>query len=511
MSGPICVTNGVADGENNGRNVLAIDIGSSSVRVAVAHASGALIATERCAPVMRQDVDAGDLAIEFEPGSIWDCIAGAARDVISDSKLGPDSIAAIAVTSQRQGIALLDGDGKTLYAGPNRDMRAVFQGAAIDEKFADLIWKATGHLPSFLTAWARIKWFQEERPELFGRISSVVTLSDWIVHRLTGELTINRAAGVEAGLLRVADGQPADEISSAIGLDKISVPAPIDSLSIAGDLRTESGQALGLPNPIPVVNAGPDTQAGLYGMGVTSSGATGVVAGWSCAVQRVTDAPTLDPERGLWAGRHVEPDRWVLESNLGIMGGAYSWLCGLIAPGEDPADAMNRLNHLALAAPAGGNGLTVHLGPALTNMSRAGMRTGGLVFPVPLALHAPGPGEIARAALESFGFAIKSGLDRIDELAETPTGTIAVGGGMTRSSAFSELLASILGREINVGGADATLSGAALLAIRALDGQESEATPPTTSFSPDTSLSGDYKYLYEEWLERGRTLGETPD
>ena len=501
---------GVADGTGTGRTVLAVDMGSSAVRAGVADKAGILLSTERRAPALREQTDAGDLAVEFDPEQTWNQIIDVARAAISNSPAGVEQIGAIAVTSQRQGIALLDRDGRTLYAGPNNDMRAVFQGAAIDEDHADLVWRTTGHLPSFLAAWARIKWFQEEQPALFDRISTVVTLSDWMAFRLTGELSVNHAAGVEAGLLNLTGGQPATDIAEAVGLGGISIPPPIDGLGPTGNLRADVANALGLRSDIPVFNAGPDTQTGLFGMGVTAPGATGIVAGWSCAVQRVTESPLLDPDRGLWAGRHIEPERWILESNLGIMGGAYSWLCQLISPAEDHAAAMDRLNGEVPGAPPGGSGLTAHLGPALTNMSSAGLRAGGLVFPVPLALNAPAPAEIARAALEGFGFAIRAGLERIEELCGAPSTSLAVGGGMTRSSAFTELLASILGREIEVGDADATLSGAAMLATRALEGDARSVDPTSRRVAPDQSLASDYEYLYEEWMERSRTLGEMP-
>ena len=121
----------MADGANSGRKVLAIDLGSSSVRAGVADTAGRLLSTERLAPVMRQQTDAGDLAVEFDPEPTWNQIIDVARAAISNSPTGVEKIGAVAVTSQRQGIALLDRDGKTLYAGPNSDMRAVFQSGRL--------------------------------------------------------------------------------------------------------------------------------------------------------------------------------------------------------------------------------------------------------------------------------------------------------------------------------------------------------------------------------------------
>ena len=64
----------------------------------------------------------------------------------------PANIDAVAVTSQRQAVAFIDGDGGTVYVGPNTDLRAVFEGAAIDDQIGEVVYETTGHLPSMLFA-----------------------------------------------------------------------------------------------------------------------------------------------------------------------------------------------------------------------------------------------------------------------------------------------------------------------------------------------------------------------
>ena len=86
------------------------------------------------------------------------------------------NIAAVTVTSQRQGVVFLDRDGRVLYAGPNVDLRAIFEGAAIDDAMGSRVFEVTGRLPSFLFAPAKLRWFMQNKPDVYERIDRVVDI-----------------------------------------------------------------------------------------------------------------------------------------------------------------------------------------------------------------------------------------------------------------------------------------------------------------------------------------------
>ncbi len=113
----------------------------------------------------------------------------------------------------------------------------------------------------------------------------------------------------------VATGLPARSIARRLDLGGIEIPPARDAGAVAGGLLPGPADELGLDPGTPVVPAGPDTQAGLVGLGTGESGQVGVMAGWSAAVQYVTRKPVFDSDRGLWTGRHVLADRWVTEGN----------------------------------------------------------------------------------------------------------------------------------------------------------------------------------------------------
>ena len=240
------------------------------------------------------------------------------------------SVAAVGVTSQRQGIGALDADGKELFLGPNMDLRALFEGFAIDEDHADMVYRLTGHLPSFMLAPAKLRWRKLYEPESYERIAAVVTVGDWVGYRLTGELAMQETLASEAGLLDISSGTLAASLLETLGLRTDCFPPITTTGGVLGRLTSAVAEQLGLSPGVPVVVAGPDTQCGLLAMGVASPGDTGVVAGWSVTAQSVTGAPQPDEARRSWVGRHVVPGSWVAEANAGDGGNAYHWLLELL-------------------------------------------------------------------------------------------------------------------------------------------------------------------------------------
>jgi autoinducer 2 (AI-2) kinase len=418
------------------------------------------------------------------------------------------------VTSQRLGLVIIGADGKEVYGGPNRDARGVFEGAEIDATLGDSIWQATGHGPALVLAWSKLAWFRNHAPDRFSRARSAAGLADWLAYRLTGVLLMESALAVESGLAFVATGLPAAVLKDSLGLGGIDLPVSCEAGQIVGTLKSAPASELGLREGTPVVACGPDTQAGLAGLGVCEPGSAGVIAGWSAAVQLVTAQPVFDQTRSLWTGRHILHRRWVLEGNAGEMGGAYEWLAGLISGGRASSRTYGELDRLAAAVEPGARGVSAYLGPSFTSMSHIGLKTGALLFPAPLAFEPPDRGSLARAAIESFAFAIRYNLDRL-RLVAGDWQDVAAGGGMVRSRTFREVTAATTGRPVAFGTAgDATLRGAlsvtgagtgdGLTMERALEGRRREVHV----VEPSAADAARYEDLYLNWRARERRILE---
>ena len=488
------------------RSLLAVDIGTSSVKVVLTDEAGTVMAVSMAPTSYVTPDDASDLTREFAPDELWDTIVNLINQTLLSRNITASSVTAIGITCQRQGVGFLDSTGNELYLGPNLDLRAVFDGAAIDEEFGDAVYSTTGHLPSFLFAPAKLRWFQANRPDVYEVITTVFTLGDWVAYRLTGQIAANEKLAAEAGLLDVASGEWATELLEQLGLRTDRFPQLTATGTSLGGVTKAIADSTGLKLGTPVVVAGPDTQCGLLVMGVVEPGSVGVVAGWSVTTQGVTATPKPDAGKRTWVGRHLIPDRWIAESNAGDGGNAYRWLRNLVFGTAD--DAYQAMEGIANNVAPGSDGLLALLGPAPINLSQPGLRPGGFIFPVPTTFSEYGQGHLARGALENIAYAVRGACTVIEEVTGNPASSISVGGGMTRTSLFNQILANVLGRTINIASTPhASAVGAALIAEASLSGTpdlvslDANAHTALRKVEPESIASAEYEDHYGRWVE----------
>ena len=492
------------------RFIVVVDAGSTRIRCFVFDSNGGVV-SQRSADWTYLDAGAvSPYAQELDAESVWRSTARLVAECVGDGRVEARRIAAVTVTSQRQGVVFLDRDGRVLYAGPNVDLRAVFEGAAIDDAMGQRIFEVTGRLPSFLFAPAKLRWFMLHKPDVYDRIDRVVTLADWLRWNLTGELASEATLAAEAGLLDVRTRRWCAELFAELGL-RANDGVPIEPAgAVVGGVRAEPADLTGLPVGVPVVVSAADTQCGLLGLGVGRAGQVGVVAGWSIPLLMVTDAPAFDAARRTWTGCYVEESLWSLESTCGDAGNSYRWLADNMWAGE--TRPFDRMDAAARVVPAGSDGVLAFLGASRMDMGRVGLRPGGLVFPVPLTFGGIGRGHAARAALESISFAVRANLEQLESVGGVAASRIALGGGMTATSSWVEMLPNALGRPVEVASAShVTASGAYVTAASALDGLDSllgeaEASAATTTIDPLAVDSVEYEDLYGRWVELGRHL-----
>ena len=492
------------------RFIVVVDAGSTRIRCFVFDEDGRVV-VRRSAPWDYLDTGStSPYARELDSEAVWRSTAGLIAGCMGSSRVEAGRVAAITVTSQRQGAVFLDREGRVLYAGPNIDLRAVFEGAAIDDEMGERVFETTGRLPSFLFAPAKLRWFMRNEPDVYDRIDRVATLADWLRWRLCGELVSEATLAAEAGLLDVGERRWCTPLLEDLGIQP-SGGVPVERAgTVVGGIRPEAAGLTGTPERVPVVVAPADTQCGLLGLGVGRAGQVGVVAGWSIPLLKLTSEPTFDSGRRTWTGCYIEDGLWSLESTCGDAGNAYGWLADTMWADESrPLDEMDRATR---EVPAGSEGVLALLGPPRMDMSRLGLRSGGFVFPVPMTFGAIGREHMARAALESIAFAVRANLEQLEEVGGTPAASVALGGGMTGASTWVSMLPDVLGRPVFVASEpDVTGAGARLTAEAALDGVESvvgyaESAAASRTIEPRSVESAEYEYHYMRWTEMARHL-----
>ena len=492
--------------------ILALDVGTSFLHCLLADSLGRPIATAS-AP-MRYFTPDGcpPLAKEFDPESVLDTMGQLTVEVLKGNGIRKSDISAISVTSQRQGVVFLDDKGKEVYSGPNVDLRAIFEGAALDEELGGEIYATTGHFPSMLLAPARLRWFRECRPSIYDKTCTILTVAGWLAYRLTGNPLSEPSLDAEAGLLDIRTRQRSPGL-----MDRQGVPASLlPPLSAPGTsesaLSRQMADLWGLRQGIPVVIAGPDTQCGLVGMGLMKEGQAGVVIGWSGALQMLTSRPRYDEGRRTWLGCYPQDGLWVAESNLGDAGNAYRWLKDILL-GTD--GTFQEAERLASQAPAAAEGVAAFLGPGPVSSFKAGLRLGGLFFPTPLSFQETSREQLLRSALESIAYSVKANLGTLVEVTGLKPEALYLGGGMASSRTLATTLSSVLVLPVRRSTLPSVSArGAALAAAVStnpsvtLEQAAEAATVDCEEVKPGrASEIAQYEGSYHQWLDLYERLG----
>ena len=493
------------------RYTLALDVGTSSIHCLLDDPTGSPVATASAPMQSFRPEGQSSLAREFDPEAALDTMGQLVRTVVEEGRIGKDEVSAIGLTSQRQGVVFLDDRGKELYSGPNLDLRALFEGAAMDEQAGPEIYATTGHFPSLLLAPARLKWFRDNLPPIFERTETILTIGGWLEYRLTGKRMSEAALETETGLLDVINRRRRPSLLEKLGVPlSLLPPLPEEGVPMAA-IDHPMAEQWSLRPGTPVVLAGPDTQCGILGMGLVREGQAGVVAGWSGALQILTSRPCHDDRMRTWVGLYPLEGLWVAESNLGDAGNAYRWLKDTLL---GPERSFEEAEELAQLASAASEGVVALLGPSPLSAAKTGYRMGGLLFPTPLSFQEASRGQLFRAALENVAFSVKANLETLAEVTGLDSQPLYLGGGMANSRTLAATLAKVIGvpvRRSKFGNVSAM--GAAMIAWAATDTSTSlreigeAGATGYEEFEPGTAGEvAQHQEYYQQWLRLYNSL-----
>lgn len=492
--------------------VLAIDAGSSGVHVLISDLQGQPVSFLHQEWSYDIPAEVAPLGREFDPSEFWVIICQLIGESVKKAAITPDEIIAVSATSQRQGVVFLDKDGHELYAGPNIDLRAIAEGFSIDSEFGNEIYRITGHAPSFMLAPAKLRWFKTNHPRTYERIATVLSISDWITYRLSGERVVEVACVSDIGLVDICEMKLSSRLMEMLELPLGICPEITTAGTCVGTITAAAAKQTGLATSTPVVVGGADTQFGLLGMGVKDEGQVGIVAGWSGSIQMVTARPIIDSGCRLWTSCHILPGKWILESNAGESGGAYRWLKGLIF-GESDEDMYTRMDGFAQEAPPGAGGMLAFIGPMVMDMSRLRPGLGGFIFPTTPSVTNVERKHFIRAALENLCFAFKANCAQLEEASGLTTKGISIGGGLAQSRCLVQILSDLFGMEVasfkipqvsSLGTAMCAAFGSGI--YDSLEQAMEAMLPVPRMVEPDRKSTEEYSQHYGRWIATAKWL-----
>ena len=484
-------------------NLLALDIGTSNVHC--------MVTDDKCVPLVDKNCymryftpsDGPELAREFDPSEVMSTVERLVARVIKAAGISRKDIQAIGVTGQRQGVVFVDGHGKELLTSPNVDLRAVFEGALLDEAYGPAIYRTCGHSPSLLLAPARLRWLAQNQSDTHKELRSLLTVPAWLTYRLTGVMACEPSLAAATGLLEISTRKRCYDLLEKLDLSSSLLPPLYNAGEVIGGLNSELANRWGLMPGTPVTLAGADTQCGLLGMGLASYGDVGIVAGWSCALQTVTKAPIYDDTMNSWVGCYPTQESWVFESNLGDIGNAHNWLKNALLGENAPWEMVNKA---ATIVPPGSNGILCYLGSGPRSAISSGLGRGGLLFPIPLRYQEPQAEQFIHASWENLAYSVKANLTTVQRITGSHNDTINLGGGMAQSNGLAQVVADILGRKIRLSKVShvSVLGAARVAAVAAgtytsIDEAAKSSSSEAVTLEPNLTNTLEYQGHFQEW------------
>ncbi|MCH7605648.1 MAG: FGGY-family carbohydrate kinase [Chloroflexi bacterium] len=485
--------------------VLGLDVGTSSAHCLLVNHHGEPLGGNDAPITYYCPPGCSPLAREFNPRQVMDTMGCLVRETCRQAGIASHEVAALGITSQRQGMVLLEDTGREVYCGPNVDLRSVFEGAALDEEAGPEIYQTTGYFPSMMLAPARLRWFRSHQPETLANASSLLSVAGWLAYRLTGEKRGGEGLDDGLGLVDLSTRQHATCLLEKLCFPIDLVPPLSQSGEQIGKLLPDLAECWGLPAGVPVTLAGADSQCGLLGLGLDSAGDAGAVLGWSGSVHMLTCTPAWDfVHQRSWVGCYPIGGLYTAEANLGDAGLAWSWLMRTVG---GPDLSYEKAEELAQEVSPGCDGVLSFLGPSPLSAPRAGLRLGGIIMPTPLTFQETTPAQMLRSYLESVAYSIKSNLDAVSELVGQTPPVFYFGGRFARSEVLAAALANLLAvpvyrsRESRVSAAGA--AAAAWVAAGRFATLEEAVAEPGAGFDialPEPVATAEYQEHYQRWL-----------
>lgn len=412
------------------------------------------------------------------------------------AKLKP---AAVAIDTFWHSVTGLDRDGKPLTPILHLfDTRSAAAAERLKEKIDDAAQhRRTGCVlhPSYYPA--KLLWLSETEPAVFARVRLWASFGEYLFLRLFRDAVTSTSMVSGTGLWNQNANDYDAEILAALPVhpDQFASTSAMDKPCS----RLQREYALRWPelDGIPWFPALGDGACNNIGSGATTARSFALMVGTSGAMRAISEAATVDIPAGLWCYR-VDRKRFVLGGALSNGGSVYAWLTGtLMLPSRE------ELERVLERMPPGSHGLTVL--PLFAGERSTGWRADARAAFTGLSAHTSAV-EIAHATLESVALTFRD----IDQLMlrslGTPERTLASGGALLHSPAWTQMMADAIGRPITMcTEREATSRGAALLALERLGSiRDAGALPPSTGnvFQPSAAN----QELYRIMAERQRAL-----
>lgn len=484
--------------------LLGIDIGTSSIKVAIVDAatSKSLVTVqypETESPI--KSLQAG--WAEQDPAMWWEHVQAAILKAHATKKYDPSKIVSIGIAYQMHGLVIVDKDQQVL-----RDSIIWCDSRAVDignKAFKDIgEEKSLSHLlnsPGNFTA-SKLAWVKEHEPAFFERIDKIMLPGDFIAMKLSGSITTSIAALSEGIFWDFKNKEISKDVLNYFGFSTSIFPTIQDVFSIHGLVSADIATKLNLPTGIPIAYKAGDQPNNALSLNVLSPGEVAATAGTSGVIYGVGN--TLNHDKASRINQFAHVNHTIGEDRLGMLlcingtGIMNSWAKKFIGTVDDYA----AMNDAAEKVAIGSEGLQViPFGNGAERMLNNKI-IGAQILNLDLNKHTNA--HIYRAVQEGIAFAFRYGIDIMRENGIQPAVIKAGNANMFKSKVFTEAFVNTLNTPVELYDVDGSVGAAkgggigAKIYVSAKDAFANDE--PIQTIEP--TFYETYNEQYEHWLKQ---------
>ena len=430
-----------------GEHLLAVDVGTQSVRALLFDLRGNLL--DRSRVKIEPYVSPHPGWAEQEPSVYWDATVEACRSLLSRPGTRRDAIAGLTVTTQRATVVNLDRHGEPLRpAIVWLDQRRI-EGLPRIGGFWGASFKAVGMSDTVAAfqAEAEANWIRVHQPEVWERTAKFLLLSGYLSWRLTGryaDSTGSQVGYVPYDFRRHRWARHLDWKWTILPIRPDQLPELVAPGAVLGPLTPAAAEATGLPAGLPVVASAADKACEVLGAGCLEPHVACLSYGTTATIN-TTFNRYVEPYPMIPPYPAALPDAYNVEIQIFRGYWLVSWFRAQFGhreerlaeeQGVEPEDLFD---DLVREVPPGAMGLVLQ--PTWSP---------GVKIPGPEAKGAViGFGDVHtrahlyRAILEGLAYALREGKERTERRSGVPISELRVAGGGSRSDAALQITADV--------------------------------------------------------------------
>jgi len=308
----------------------------------------------------------------------------------------------------------------------------------------ELIFRETSNFASTTYTALHLKWVQENEPEVWTQLKSVLIAKDYLKYLLTGQKAIDFAEASGTLLFDVQKEAWSEAAFKFFDIPQELFPVALPSDEIIGRVTKTAAQITGLKEGIPVANGSSDNSASALGAGMVRPGQVTLIIGTAGVITVCSDRPLPDVQNRTLCWHYCLRNRWV---TLGIMqtaGESLHWFKNAFDQADKPfaasEDIFNRYNEVITNVPDGCRGLIFlpYLNGERTPYWDPVAR--GVFYGIGLQSE---KADFIKAIMEGVSFALRNNIETVEALGIKVDEVRAVGGGL-KSQHWLNILGKIL-------------------------------------------------------------------